>query len=89
MNELTTIRKILERLTKYITKKKGYICQYCGHKTLQPYGGGVNAHNPNPATTTTSLRNIRERIYKKFVAILLAFYNFCYFFRKTCICFPI
>ena len=39
MNELTTIRKILERLTKYITKKKGYICQYCGYKTLQPYGG--------------------------------------------------
>ena len=39
MNELTTIRKILERLTKYITKKKGYTCQYCGHKTLQPYGG--------------------------------------------------
>ena len=39
MNELTTIRKILERLTKYITKKKGYICQYCGHKTLQPDGG--------------------------------------------------
>ena len=39
MNELTTIRKILERLAKHITKKKGYICQYCGHKTLQPYGG--------------------------------------------------
>ena len=39
MNELTTIRKILERLTKYITKKKGYICQYCGHRSLQPYGG--------------------------------------------------
>lgn len=39
MSKLTTIRKILERLTKYITKKKGYICQYCRHKAFQPYSG--------------------------------------------------
>ena len=63
MNKLTTIRKILERLTKYITKKKGYICQYCGYKTLQPYGG--KCLNPNPAITTTSLQNIEKRIYFK------------------------
>lgn len=33
------IRKILKRLTKYITKPKCYICQYCGKKTSTPHGG--------------------------------------------------
>lgn len=38
MSEITEIRKILDRLTKYIMKPKGYICQFCGHKSLQPSG---------------------------------------------------
>ena len=62
MNELTTIRKILERLTKYITKKRGYICQYCGHKTFSQMG--VSAHNPNPDTNTTSLQDIDRKPFK-------------------------
>ena len=45
MNEFSTIRKILERLAKHITKKKGYIYKYCGYKTLQPYGGGKCAQS--------------------------------------------
>ncbi len=39
MNELTTIRKILERFAKYLTKKEGLYLSILGHKTLQPYGG--------------------------------------------------
>ena len=58
MSEITEIRKILDRLTKYIMKPKGYICQFCGHKSLQPYG---NVPNQNLDIITISLLNIKEK----------------------------
>ncbi len=56
MNELTTIRKILERLTKHLTKPKGYICSIADIEAFNHTE--ENAHNPNPATTTTSQQSI-------------------------------
>ena len=35
--DVAVIKKLLERIAKELNK--GYICSYCGHKTISPTGG--------------------------------------------------
>lgn len=36
-NDMIVVKKILERIAKDL--EQGYICSYCGHKTIAPKGG--------------------------------------------------
>ncbi len=38
------IKKLLERIVKELNK--GYICQWCGHKSISP-AGGTCPNNPD------------------------------------------
>lgn len=35
--DVAVIKKLLERIAKELNK--GYMCQWCGHKTISPAGG--------------------------------------------------
>ena len=38
-DDVKAIREILERLKKDLTHRRGFVCQWCGHKALTPTGG--------------------------------------------------
>lgn len=38
-DDVKVIREILERLKKDVIHRRGFICQWCGHKELAPKGG--------------------------------------------------
>ena len=38
-DDVKAIREILERLKKDLIHRRGFVCQWCGHKALTPTGG--------------------------------------------------
>lgn len=40
------MKEILKRINKSLESKRGYFCQWCGHKELAPKGG-ICPNSPN------------------------------------------
>lgn len=45
-DDVKAIREILERLKKDLIHRRGFVCQWCGHKALTPTGGSC-PNSPN------------------------------------------
>lgn len=44
-SDIKAIKEAVQRLVRDMERRRGYICQYCGHRSLAPKGGNC-PNNP-------------------------------------------